>query len=86
MHRFLPTLCRMVGAKRVVEVPVDHRERQGGVSKYGMLNRALRAFVDLLAVRWMQKRWLDYEVRGASPRSGELSAKAEAASDAPRSF
>jgi glycosyltransferase involved in cell wall biosynthesis len=63
MHRFLPTLCRMAGATTVVEVPVEHRERQGGVSKYGMWNRALRAFVDLLAVRWMQTRWLRYEVR-----------------------
>ncbi len=63
MHRFLPTLCRMAGATRVVEVPVAHRERQGGVSKYGMWNRAFRAFVDLMAVRWMQKRWLRYEVR-----------------------
>ena len=64
MHRFLPTLCRMAGARTVVEVPVDHRPRQGGRSKYGMWNRAFRAFADLLAVRWMQKRWLHWEVRG----------------------
>jgi len=38
----------------VVEVPVDHRPRQGGNSKYGMLNRAWRAFVDLLGVRWLR--------------------------------
>lgn len=63
MHRFLPTLCRMVGATRVVEVPVQHRERQGGVSKYGMWNRIFRSLLDLLAVRWMQRRWIRYEVR-----------------------
>jgi len=64
MHRFLPTLCRLAGAKVVVEVGVAHRPRVAGRSKYGMWNRAFRAFVDLLAVRWMQKRWLRYELRG----------------------
>jgi glycosyltransferase involved in cell wall biosynthesis len=63
MHRFLPTLCRLAGARTVVEVPVGHRPRQGGTSKYGMLNRAVRAFVDLLGVRWLQRRWIRYEVR-----------------------
>jgi glycosyltransferase involved in cell wall biosynthesis len=58
MHRFVPTLCRLAGAERIVEVPVEHRPRQGGRSKYGMLDRAFRAFVDLLAVRWMQSRRL----------------------------
>jgi glycosyltransferase involved in cell wall biosynthesis len=61
MHRFLPTLVRMEGA-RVVEVPVSHRPRLRGVSKYGMWNRAFRSFADLMAVRWMRKRRLDYEV------------------------
>jgi glycosyltransferase involved in cell wall biosynthesis len=71
MHRFIPTLCRLAGAERVVEVPVDHRPRQGGRSKYGMLNRAVRSFVDLLAIRWMQSRWLRFRVRpepGAAER------------------
>ncbi len=64
MHRFLPTLCRMVGARNVVELPVAHRERQGGASKYGTWNRAARSFVDLLAVRWMQRRWVGGKVNG----------------------
>lgn len=63
MHRFLPTLCRLEGAKRVIEVAVSHRPRTTGSSKYGMWNRALGGFADLLAVRWMQRRWLRYEVR-----------------------
>ncbi len=63
MHRFLPTLCRLAGARNVVEVPVDHRPRQGGRSKYGMWNRAARAFIDLLVIRWMQRRWVRYEIR-----------------------
>ena len=60
-HRFIPTLLRMRGF-RVIEVPVNHRARRFGVSKYGIGNRALRAFVDLLAVRWMKDRQLRYEI------------------------
>ncbi|NJN63481.1 MAG: glycosyltransferase family 2 protein [Acidobacteria bacterium] len=66
MHRFLPTLCRMAGASVVVEVAVDHRPRQAGTSKYGMWNRAFRALIDLLAVRWMQTRWIRYELRDSA--------------------
>lgn len=62
MHRFLPTLVRMQGYK-VVETPVNHRARQFGVSKYGAMNRAFRGLVDCLAVRWMGKRMLTYDVR-----------------------
>ena len=58
MHRFLPTLLRMEGA-RVVEIAVNHRQRRFGVAKYGIGNRVFRALADLFAVRWMQKRWLD---------------------------
>jgi len=55
MHRFLPTLLRMEGA-RVTEIPVRHRARRHGESKYGIGNRAFVGFVDVLAVRWMQSR------------------------------
>ena len=61
MHRFLPTLVRMDGYK-VVEMPVNHRPRRFGVSKYGAMNRAARGLVDGLAVRWMTKRALHYKV------------------------
>jgi glycosyltransferase involved in cell wall biosynthesis len=61
MHRFLPTLVRMQGYK-VVEMPVNHRPRQFGVSKYGAMNRAARGLVDCLAVRWMGKRMLNYRM------------------------
>jgi glycosyltransferase involved in cell wall biosynthesis len=61
MHRFLPTLIRMRGYK-VVEMPVHHRPRRFGVSKYGAMNRAMRGLVDCLAVRWMSKRMLNYRV------------------------
>jgi dolichol-phosphate mannosyltransferase len=61
LHRFIPTLLRIRGF-RVIEVPVNHRPRRFGKSKYGIGNRALRAFIDLLAVRWMKDRHLRYEV------------------------
>jgi dolichol-phosphate mannosyltransferase len=60
-HRFIPTLLKMRGY-RVIEVPVGHRPRQFGRSKYGVLNRAVVAFVDLLVIRWMGARLLRYEI------------------------
>lgn len=68
-HRFIPTLLRMRGY-RVVEVPVNHRPRRFGRSKYGILNRAFVAFADLLVVRWMKSRLLRYEV--AEDLGGDL--------------
>src|SRR5438477_4745383 len=62
MHRFLPTLVRMQGYK-VAEMPVNHRARKFGVSKYGAMNRAFRGLADCLAVRWMSKRTLNYRVK-----------------------
>lgn len=61
LHRFVPTLLRMQGFG-VVEVPVSHRPRRFGRSKYGVVNRAFVATVDLLVVRWMKRRRLRYEV------------------------
>ena len=55
LHRFLPTLMRLEGA-RVFEMPVNHRHRKFGVSKYTNLRRGIEGFQDLLAVRWMIKR------------------------------
>jgi dolichol-phosphate mannosyltransferase len=55
LHRFLPTLMRVEGAK-VIELPVNHRHRQFGVSKYTNLRRGIEGFQDLMAVCWMIKR------------------------------
>jgi len=60
-HRFIPTLLRLKGF-RVLEVPVNHRPRRFGESKYGIANRAFSAFRDLLVVRWMADRQLRYQV------------------------
>jgi len=61
MHRFLPTLTKMEGFT-VTQVKVNHRPRRFGTTKYNIRNRMVRAFADLLAVRWMKKRHLDYEI------------------------
>jgi len=62
MHRFFPALVKMRGFK-VIEVPVSHNARLHGVTKYKFGSRVIRAFVDLLAVRWMKKRMILYSAR-----------------------
>lgn len=62
MHRFIPALIKNAGY-RLVEVPVNHRPRRFGQSKYGLGNRALRATVDMFGVRWLLSRQLIYKVR-----------------------
>ena len=61
-HRFLPALCQFRGAK-VAEVPVRHRPRQHGVSKYGVGNRLFRGIRDLFGVRWLKARMLRHKIR-----------------------
>ncbi len=60
LHRFLPTILRLQGY-RVVEIPVNHRQRGCGVSKYGVGNRAWRGIVDCLAMRWYRARCVPAE-------------------------
>ncbi len=55
MHRFLPALMIRLGG-RVVSVPVNHRPRQRGQSKYGMWDRLWVGVVDLFGVMWLQAR------------------------------
>ena len=62
MHRFIPALVKAAGY-RLVEVPVNHRARRFGQSKYGLGNRALRATVDMFGVRWLLSRRLNYKIR-----------------------
>lgn len=55
MHRFLPALVQRQGGK-VLSVEVNHRKRQRGQSKYGIHNRLWVGIIDLLGVRWLQRR------------------------------
>jgi glycosyltransferase involved in cell wall biosynthesis len=71
MHRFIPVTARHLGY-RVVEMPVKHRAREAGTTKYGLgiTKRALPGLRDLFAVRWMRQRRRPVEsaeVTGASP-------------------
>jgi len=61
MHRFLSTLVKMRGY-RIIEVPVAHHPRKFGKSKYNIRIRMVRSFIDLLGVRWMKHRPIQYEI------------------------
>ena len=62
MHRFLPTLIRLDGW-RLVEMPVRHRPRAQGRSKYGIHNRLWVGLLDTLGVVWLKWRHAGYRVR-----------------------
>jgi dolichol-phosphate mannosyltransferase len=70
-HRFLPVLVHGVGGA-VKEVPVNHRPRRAGRSKYGVWNRLGRGIYDLFGVRW----WLTRALRAShlDHRSADLAA------------
>jgi glycosyltransferase involved in cell wall biosynthesis len=62
MHRFIPALVKSAGY-RLVEIPVNHRPRRFGQTKYGLGNRAVRATIDMFGVRWLLSRRLNYNIR-----------------------
>jgi glycosyltransferase involved in cell wall biosynthesis len=61
MHRFLPTLFKIEGFT-VTEIQVTNNPRFAGQSHYGVWNRLFASFYDLLAVRWMKKRMLRFQI------------------------
>jgi dolichol-phosphate mannosyltransferase len=68
MHRFLPALFLAAGL-RVISVPVRHRPRAAGCSKYGMLDRLAAGIVDLVGVMWLARRHLS--LHGARELTGQ---------------
>jgi dolichol-phosphate mannosyltransferase len=62
MHRFIPALIKDAGYQ-LVEIPVNHRPRRFGQTKYGLGNRAVRATIDMFGVRWLLSRRLNYKIR-----------------------
>jgi hypothetical protein len=67
-HRFLPVLLQLEGA-RVVELPVHHRARRFGASKYGIRRRLGASALDLLGVLWLRSRTTRCEVKELSRRA-----------------
>jgi dolichol-phosphate mannosyltransferase len=63
MHRFIPALIKGFGYK-ITEIPVNHRARYRGFSKYSLGNRALPATVDMFGVRWLLGRQIKIRVKG----------------------
>ena len=59
MHRFIPTLIKVRGF-RVTQVPVNHRQRFHGKTKYGTWGRMVKGLADVYAVRWMKKNRIDF--------------------------
>ncbi len=55
IHRFFPAFCRQAGYQ-LIEVPVSHRPRSLGISKYNNIGRAKRGLFDLFGVFWMLRR------------------------------
>jgi dolichol-phosphate mannosyltransferase len=62
MHRFIPALVKGAGY-RLTEIPVNHRPRRFGETKYGLGSRAVRATIDMFGVRWLLSRRLNYKIR-----------------------
>lgn len=55
LHRYLPALFKRNGYK-LINLPVNHRPREHGVSKYGVMNRGFVGIYDLIGVRWLLSR------------------------------
>jgi dolichol-phosphate mannosyltransferase len=73
MHRFIPALVKGMGYK-LAEIPVNHRPRVHGESKYKFGSRVFKATEDMFAVRWLLSRQLKYQVSeepSANPAGAE---------------
>lgn len=62
MHRFIPAFVKG-GGYRITEMPVNHRPRVAGVSKYGFGRRAMQATADMFGVKWLISRQVKVQIR-----------------------
>ena len=62
MHRFIPALVKMEGFT-ACELPVNHRDRHAGITKYGTLDRLKQSLPDLFGVLWLKSRYADFKAR-----------------------
>ena len=60
LHRFMPALFKRAGCQ-IINIPVNHRARHAGISKYGVGNRLFVGIKDILGVRWLQQRPVNVE-------------------------
>ena len=58
---------------RVELMPVRHRPRTAGRTKFGVWNRALPGLLDCLGVRWMRSRWQPVEYHEIDDKNDEAS-------------
>jgi dolichol-phosphate mannosyltransferase len=65
MHRFMPTMFRLVN-RTVFETPVNHRPRERGRTKYGIHNRLWVGLLDSFGVRWLLWRRIHYRITETS--------------------
>ncbi len=66
LHRFLPLLVQLQGGT-VTQIPVNHRARIAGTSKYGVRNRLFRGLFDLIGMTWLKRRYVKYAVSYEMP-------------------
>lgn len=66
LHRFLPTLI-LYQDFRITEVPVNHRRRRKGVTKYGIFDRLWVGIFDLFGVYWLRRRGFRYRIQKTFP-------------------
>jgi dolichol-phosphate mannosyltransferase len=62
MHRYLPAIFLQAGLK-IGEIPVNHRGRMAGQSKYTNWERALRGIYDLIGVQWLLRRKVQWDAK-----------------------
>ncbi len=81
MHRFVPAMLHSAGFK-MIEIPVAHRQRLHGQTKYTNWGRALRGAWDLIGVRWLMQRKIDpRNMESSITRGGVPAPEAEATPD-----
>ena len=61
MHRFIPALSKLQGAK-IKQVNVRHFKRLHGESKFNIFNRSIKPLQDAFAYRWMKSRYINYAI------------------------
>ena len=61
MHRYMAAFMKRAGLT-IAEIPVNHRSRHAGTSKYTNWDRALRGIYDLFGVSWLLRRKVKFDI------------------------